>query len=90
MISGIKVLPEIFFKSLSGREPVREWLQGLDREDRAIIGTDIKTVEFGWPMGMPICRSAGRCWDIKICGRLGAGLQTAGSHGYFSLRMMAK
>lgn len=25
-------------------------------EDRKRIGEDIKTVEFGWPIGMPVCR----------------------------------
>lgn len=24
-----------------------------------MIGTDIKTVEFGWPIGMPVCRPLG-------------------------------
>ena len=28
-------------------------------EDRKRIGEDIKTVEFGWPVGMPACRSLG-------------------------------
>jgi phage-related protein len=31
----------------------------LDAEDRRIIGTDIRTVEFGWPVGMPGCRPMG-------------------------------
>jgi len=31
----------------------------LDAEDRRIIGTDIRTVEFGWPVGMPVCRPMG-------------------------------
>jgi phage-related protein len=39
---------------------VREWLKGLPlSEDRKRIGEDIKTVEFGWPIGMPVCRSLG-------------------------------
>jgi phage-related protein len=45
-----------FYRQESGREPVRDWLLDLDREDRRIIGEDIKTVEFGWPIGMPTCR----------------------------------
>ena len=43
-----------FFQSDSGREYVREWLAGLPKEDRKIIGTDLMTVEFGWPVGMPV------------------------------------
>jgi len=32
-----------------------EWLKSLPPEDRKLIGEDIKTVEFGWPVGMPVC-----------------------------------
>jgi len=49
-------LQVIFYKTDSGNEPVREWLKSLSREDRRIIGEDIKTVQFGWPLGMPLVR----------------------------------
>jgi len=39
---------------------VRDWLRGLSSNDRKRIGSDIKTVEFGWPIGMPVCRPLGR------------------------------
>lgn len=42
------------FLTAAGNEPVREWLKGLEPEDRKFIGIDIKTVQYGWPMGMPI------------------------------------
>lgn len=55
-----KRLPAIFFRTEAGGEPVRNWLRGLpSSEDRKRIGEDIKTVEFGWPIGMPVCRSLG-------------------------------
>lgn len=55
-----KRVPAIFFRTEAGREPVRDWLKSLTlREDRKQIGEDIKTVEFGWPMGMPVCRALG-------------------------------
>ena len=39
---------------------MREWLKGLpSSEDRKRIGEDIKTVEFGWPIGMPVCKPLG-------------------------------
>ena len=38
---------------------MRDWLKSLGGEDRLIIGTDIKTIEFGWPIGMPVSRSLG-------------------------------
>jgi hypothetical protein len=44
-----------FFKTNSGREPVREWLLGeVTEEERKIIGRDIKDVQFSWPIGMPL------------------------------------
>lgn len=48
-----------FFQTAGGAEPVREWLKALDAEDRKAIGYDIATVEYGWPIGMPICRALG-------------------------------
>jgi phage-related protein len=44
----------------AGGEPVQDWLQGLpSSQDRTCIGEDIKTVEFGWPIGMPVCKPLG-------------------------------
>ena len=54
-----KRVPAIFYRTEAGGEPVREWLKGLSPEDRKWIGEDIKTVEFGWPVGMPVCRPLG-------------------------------
>lgn len=51
-----KVLPAMFYRTATGAEPVRKWLKALSREDKRIVGTDIATVEFGWPVGMPTCR----------------------------------
>jgi phage-related protein len=56
-----------FFKTAAGNEPVREWLKALNPVDRRIIGEDIKTVQFGWPLGMPLVRSlGGGIWEIRI------------------------
>lgn len=38
---------------------MRGWLLGLDKEDRKVIGKDIATVEYGWPIGMPACAPLG-------------------------------
>ena len=51
-----KILPATFFRTTQGAEPVRKWLRALSREDKRIVGADIATVEFGWPVGMPTCR----------------------------------
>lgn len=52
-----KAVEARFYQSASGREPAREWLRGLSREDRKLIGGDIMSVEFGWPCGPPLCAS---------------------------------
>jgi phage-related protein len=55
-----------FFKTDSGAEPVREWLKGLDRSSRKIIGEDVKTVQFGWPLGMPLVRKIDpELWEVR-------------------------
>ena len=55
-----------FYRAASGNEPVRNWLMKLSREDRLAIGADIKTVEFGWPVGLPVCRSLGDgLWEVR-------------------------
>jgi len=55
-----KRAPAIFFRTEAGGEPVREWLKSLPySEDRKRIGVDIATIEFGWPIGMPVCRALG-------------------------------
>src|SRR5258708_25914806 len=60
MNDSLKILPARFFRTASGTEPVREWLKGLDRDDSRIIGGDIRKIENGWPLGMPLCRSIKR------------------------------
>lgn len=55
-----------FFKTESGAEPVRDWLMELDRKDRKTIGEDVKTVQFGWPLGMPLVRKLeADLWEVR-------------------------
>ena len=57
-----------FFRTLSGNEPVREWLLELPDDDRRRIGIDLATVEFGWPIGMPLCRALSSrrgLWEVR-------------------------
>ena len=51
---------------MAGVEPVRDWLRELPEDDRLKIGTDLATVQFGWPIGMPVCRSlGGGLWEVR-------------------------
>jgi phage-related protein len=62
-----KRVPAIFFRTEAGGEPLRDWLKGLlSPADRKRIGEDIKTVEFGWPIGMPVCKPlGGRIYEVR-------------------------
>lgn len=55
-----------FFRTTQGNEPVRDWLKALAAPDRKTIGEDIKTVQFGWPLGMPVVRKlAADLWEVR-------------------------
>lgn len=66
MAKALKRVPASFYQSPSGKEPVREWLKALPDDDRKVIGIDIATAEYGWPVGMPLCRSLEEgLWEIR-------------------------
>jgi phage-related protein len=66
MDDGLKRIPAVFYRNDNGKEPVRDWLQELKVDDRRILGKDIATVEYGWPVGMPLCRSlGGGLWEVR-------------------------
>ena len=59
-------IPVVFFQLDSGREPVRDWIKGLDRQNRKLVGEDIKTLQFGWPLGMPVARKVAEdLWELR-------------------------
>ena len=56
----------VFFRTEAGTEPVREWFRKLTVEDRKTIGIDIKTVQHGWPLGMPLVRKMEPgLWEVR-------------------------
>lgn len=61
------ILSVNFYRTESGSEPVRDWLKGLPAADKKTIGEDIKTVQYGWPLGMPLVRKmAPNLWEVRI------------------------
>ena len=61
------ILKVSFFRTEGGTEPVREWLRAISAIDRKAIGDDIKTVQFGWPLGMPLVRKLETdMWEVRI------------------------
>jgi phage-related protein len=56
----------VFFRTETGHEPVREWLKSLTKEEKKIIGEDIKTVQFSWPIGKPLVDNLGeQIWEVR-------------------------
>ena len=70
-----KIVNAEFYQTDAGGEPVREFLRKeLTPEERKEVGKDIRTVEYGWPIGMPVCKDLGNgllevrtSLDRKIC-----------------------
>jgi phage-related protein len=61
------ILDVRFYVTASGSEPVRKWLRSLPHDLRKIVGDDIKTVQLGWPMGMPLVRNMEPgLWEARI------------------------
>jgi phage-related protein len=50
-----------------GKEPVREWLKALPDQERKAMGDDIRTLQFGWPIGMPLVRKlSDGLWEVRV------------------------
>lgn len=66
MVGRLHPLVVRFWRSASGREPVRDWLNALSDDQRRIVGRDIAKVQYGWPLGLPLCRPMGEgLWEIR-------------------------
>jgi len=62
-----KILEVLFYKTSSGREPVKEWIKSLPKKAKKAIGDDIKTVQLGWPLGMPLVKHMGdHMFEVRI------------------------
>jgi phage-related protein len=60
------ILSVVFYATEAGNEPVRAWLLGLSRDDRRAVGLDIKTAQYGWPIGMPLIRKLEPgLWEVR-------------------------
>ena len=67
------ILVVAFYATSAGNEPVREWLLALSVDDRRAVGFDIKTAQYGWPLGMPLIRKLEPgLWEVRS--RIGDGI----------------
>jgi phage-related protein len=59
-------LEVFFYRSELGDQPVRDWLLDLSPRDRKTIGEDIKTAQYGWPLGMPLIEKLETgIWEVR-------------------------
>lgn len=64
-----------FYRTAADREIVKEWIRSFSKEDQRILGRDLQTVQEGFPLGLPLCRSLGNAlWEIRstLTGRIEA------------------
>jgi phage-related protein len=62
----VQKTPLVFFRSLTGSEPVRDWLKQLPEVERQAIGKDLLRAQWRWPIGMPLCRPMGNgLWEVR-------------------------
>ncbi len=66
MTGDLKPIPLLFWRTSNGREPVKEWLDEFGRDEQRVIGRDIGKVQYGWPVGLPLCRPlGGGMWEVR-------------------------
>ena len=66
MEDGREKAPVRFYQTARGAWPVLDWMRALAKEDRQRIGEDLARVQYGWPIGMPLCRSLGdSLWEVR-------------------------
>ena len=55
-----------FYISDTGNEPVRDWIKSLPKEYKKAVGNDIKTLQYGWPVGMPLAEKlCNGIWEVR-------------------------
>ena len=46
---------------------MREWLKSLPKAERKVIADEIRTFQFGWPIGMPLVRKLEiELWEVRV------------------------
>lgn len=49
----------LFYETASGNKVVLDVIRALSAEEKKVVGEDLKTVQIGFPMGLPLCRPLG-------------------------------
>jgi len=49
----------LFYQTVGGHRPAWDFIKSLDKEGMTKVGFDLKRLQIGFPVGMPLCRSLG-------------------------------
>jgi phage-related protein len=49
----------VFYQTRSGNRVVLDFIRQLSDEEKKVVGEDLKAVQLGFPMGLPLCRPLG-------------------------------
>ena len=56
----------VFFEAESGNQPAREFIKDLAKDDKKIVGADIRVVQNSFPIGLPLVRKLKHgLWEIR-------------------------
>ena len=56
----------VFFETAGEKQPVREFIKGLAKEDQKELGADIKVVQENFPIGLPLVKKIKpELWEIR-------------------------
>jgi len=56
----------LFYQTATGKQVILDFIRSFDAKDRKIIGENLRTVQFGFPMGLPLCRAlSGGLWEVR-------------------------
>ncbi len=65
-MKAARPLNTVFYRTAAGREPVREWLRHLTKDEKKVIGADILTVQYAWPVGKPLVDNLNAgIWEVR-------------------------
>jgi phage-related protein len=55
-----------FYKTEGGEEPVRSWLKDLPDPASNVIGRDLASIQWRWPVSMPLVGNLGDgLWEVR-------------------------
>jgi phage-related protein len=61
-----KFFSAVFFETAGGKQPVKEFIKELTKEEQKEIGADINVVQKNFPIGLPLVKKIKpKLWEIR-------------------------